>query len=92
LRNGTLAHRMGGLFASAGMRDVCVEPRTLVVRDPTAVDNVMGLRSWAGHAAEHGLLTAEEVEAWERTFDESVASGSFRYAVTFFLTAGARTT
>jgi SAM-dependent methyltransferase len=88
IRNGTLAHRMGRLFAAAGLSDLTVEARTLVVRDPSAVDDVMGLRGWAAHACGRGFLTAEDVRAWEGRLDEAVASGTFLYAVTFFLTAG----
>lgn len=51
LRNGTLAHRHAGLLAGRGLREITMEARTLVVRDSSAVDNVMGLRSWAHTAA-----------------------------------------
>lgn len=83
LRNATLAHRLGDLFAAAGLRELDVEARTLVVRDPAAVDNVMGLRGWARHG-----LSESDADAWERELDEAVARGTFVYAVTFFLTAG----
>ena len=83
IRNGTLAHRMVDLFAGAGVDDIQVEARTLVVRDPSAVDNVMGLREWARHG-----LGAADGSAWERELDAAVARGAFLYAVTFFLTAG----
>ena len=52
VRNGTLAHRMAQLFVAAGLRDVHVEAATLVVRDPTDVDGVLGLRDWPAHGAE----------------------------------------
>ncbi len=92
LRNGTLAHRMAGLFSGAGLRDVRVEGMTLVVRDSTALDNVMGLRTWAGSAHAHGLLSAADAERWPRTLDEAIVAGHFLYAVTFFLTSGVRGT
>ena len=82
LRNDTLAHRMGGRFGAAGLRDVEVEAMTLVVRDPTAVDNVMGLRTWADETA--------DAEAWRAAIDDSIARGAFLYAVTFFITAGSK--
>lgn len=87
LRNGTLAHRHAGLLAAHGLVDITVEPRTLVVRDPTAVDNVLGLRSWADTAARRGALEPAEARAFEEQFDEAVAARRFTYAVTFFLTA-----
>jgi SAM-dependent methyltransferase len=90
LRNGTLAHRMAGRFAAVGLRDIQVEARTLVVRDPAAVDNVMGLRTWAESAHAHGLISAEEAARWPALLDAAVAAGGFLYAVTFFLTGGVK--
>ncbi|WP_435205341.1 methyltransferase domain-containing protein [Micromonospora sp. bgisy143] len=87
LRNGSLAHQHGGLLAAHGLVDVTIKPRTLLVRDPTAVDNVLGLRSWAATAAQRGVLTLAEARAFEEQFDEAVLAQRFTYAVTFFLTA-----
>ncbi|MGI5526790.1 methyltransferase domain-containing protein [Streptomyces syringium] len=56
LHNGSLAHRHAGLLAARGLEDITVEARTLVVRDPSAADNVMGLRTWAHAAAAQGSL------------------------------------
>ena len=88
LRHGTLAHRMGGLFAEAGLTDVVVEAAPVVLRDPTALDNAMGLRTWAAVAQERGALQAEDAEAWERAIDGAVAAGRFLYSFSVFLTAG----
>jgi SAM-dependent methyltransferase len=87
LRNGTLAHRLAGLLAARGLREITVEARTLVVRDPRAVDNVLGLRSWAHAAAAHGYLESADAERFVEQFDAAVDTGRFMYAVTFFLTA-----
>ncbi|GAB3339777.1 methyltransferase domain-containing protein [Micromonospora halotolerans] len=87
LRNGTLAHQQAGLLAAQGLVDINVEARTLVVRSPTAVDNVLGLRSWAATAAEWGALDPAEARAFTEQFDDAVAAHRFTYAVTFFLTA-----
>ena len=88
LRNGTLAHRMAGMFIEATLEDVSVEASTLVVRDPASVDNVMGLRSWARGAAAAGFLSRDEVEHWEAVYNEVVAQGQFLWSVTFFVTSG----
>jgi SAM-dependent methyltransferase len=92
LRNGTLAHRMGGLFARAGLSDVSVEAAPVVLRDPTALDNAMGLRTWAAVAHERGLLDLDEqeVQDWEREIDEASAEGRFLYSFSLFLTAGTK--
>ncbi|MDG9678781.1 methyltransferase domain-containing protein [Micromonospora sp. DH14] len=87
LRNGTLAHQHAGLLATHGLVDITVEPRPLLVRNPTAVDNVLGLRSWAATAAQRGVLHPAEARAFEDQFDEAVVTQRFTYAVTFFLTA-----
>jgi len=88
LRNGTLAHRLGGVFVRAGLTDVVVEALPVVLRDPTALDNAMGLRSWARVAHERGLLAPEEADAWVRALDAAVVGGHFLYAFSVFVTAG----
>jgi SAM-dependent methyltransferase len=90
LRNGTLAHRMGGLFLRAGLVEVSVEATCVVLRDPAALGHAMGLRHWAAAAHERGLLEAEHVPAWERLIDESVADGRFLYSFSVFTTAGTK--
>lgn len=90
LANGTLAHRVGGLFARAGLTEVTVEAAPVVLRDPTALDNAMGLRTWARTACDRGLLAEEDVAAWERALDDAIAGGRFLYAFSVFLTAGTR--
>jgi len=87
LRHGILAHRHAGLLSARGLIDVQVEAYTLVVRYPHAVDNVMGLRTWAQTACQQGVLTHAEVRAWTSQLDQAVAEGRFTYAVTFFITA-----
>ena len=90
LRNGTLAHRLGGVFVRAGLADVVVEATPVVLRDPAALDNAMGLRTWAGVAHERGLLGAEEVRAWTDALDDAVAGGRFLYSFSVFVTAGSK--
>ncbi len=88
LGSGTNAHRMISVFRRVGLTGIGAEAMTLIVRDPRAVDNVMGLRTWAGTAAENAFLTFEEAEKFEALFDESVRAGAFFYSVTFFITWG----
>lgn len=88
LRNGALAHRHAGLLGARGLHDITVEARTLVVRDSSAADNVMGLRTWAHTAAARGYLDLKDADRFVAQFDDAVRAGRFTYAVTFFLTAG----
>jgi SAM-dependent methyltransferase len=87
-RNGRLAHRMGRLCVRAGLADVRVEAMPVVVRDPTALDNALGLRGWARLAREEGLVDAREVVAWEEALDAAATSGCFLYAFMLFITTG----
>ena len=88
--NGTGARRTPAMFGRAGLSDITVEGRTLIVRDPTLVDNVMGLRDWAQFAREAGAISDDEALAWPRMIDDAAAAGEFLYAVTYFVTAGTK--
>jgi SAM-dependent methyltransferase len=90
LRNGSLARHMPAVFAAHGLTGISVETRTLIVHDPTALDNVFGLRSWGASARAAGYLANGDVIRWETGFDETVAAGQFMWSVTFFLTAGVK--
>ena len=90
LRNGTIAHRTASIFRQAGLSRIDVEGITLVVRDPHAVDNVMGLRTWARTAAANGFLPPEEAVRYEALFDATVRAETFSYAVAFFITSGVK--
>jgi len=88
LRNGRLAHQMGRLFAEAGLTEVHAEDMPIVLRDPTALDNALGLRDWASFAHAQGLVEAGEASAWQAALDEAAADGSFLYSFSLFITAG----
>jgi len=88
LRNGTLAHQIKQWFLDAGLEDVSAEERVLIARDPTSLDNVLGLRSWARTALARGLMSSAEVHRWETMYDEVVNASSFCWSVSFFITTG----
>ncbi len=67
---------------------MAVEEKQLVVRDPTSLDNVMGLRSWARTASARNVIGDDDVESWETLFDSVVAGGRFRWSMSFFITSG----
>ncbi len=87
LRNGALAHRMPRLLREAGMENVRVEAAVLILHDP---DRAFGVADWARRAQRRGLLTIEEVTAWEASFARVVEEGNFLFAVTFFTTVGCK--
>lgn len=88
--SGTVARRTGRLLQDAGLDDVTIEAYTLVVRDASSVDNVMGIRDWASFAHDAGFITADEAAAWPLMIDDAAKHGRFLYAVTYFLTTGER--
>jgi SAM-dependent methyltransferase len=85
--NWRLGHQMARLFAQSGLRDVRAEAVPIVITDPTALDRALGLRTWAGLAAEQGLLEPADVTPWEDALDEAVTGGWFLYAFCVFITA-----
>jgi SAM-dependent methyltransferase len=83
-----LAHQMPRLFAEAGLADIRAEAVPIVVTDPAALDNALGLRTWAGLAATQGLLEQADVGRWEAALDQAAAGGWFLYAFCVFITTG----
>jgi hypothetical protein len=79
---------MGRLFTKAGLTDVQVESLPIVLRDPTALDNALGLRDWASVAYQQRVVAADEVSAWENALDDAVANNCFLYSFCLFVTSG----
>jgi SAM-dependent methyltransferase len=90
LRNGTLAHRLAARLVATGLVDVHAEGVPIVLRDPTALDNALGLRDWATFAHADGFLTADEVPRWQRQLDDAAAAGRFLYSFCIFITAATK--
>lgn len=88
VRNGASAHRQAGRLADRWFEEIDVEARTMVIRRPDVVDNVLMLRDWAHHAVGRGCLPLSEAERFVRQFDQSVAAGKLTYVLTFLLTSG----
>ena len=55
-----LAHQMRRLYVEAGLGETEAECVPIVLQEPTALDNALGLRSWAGLAYDQGLLAAHD--------------------------------
>jgi SAM-dependent methyltransferase len=92
VRNGTLAHQMGRLFVGAGLKEVTIEAAPIVIREPTALDDALGLRTWARLAHALGLVEADEVPMWENALDDAADAGCFLYSFSLFITAGRKPT
>ena len=83
-----LAHQMRRLYVEAGLGETEAECVPIVLQEPTALDNALGLRSWAGLAYDQGLLAAHDAAAWEAAIDEAAGGGWFLYSFSIFITRG----
>jgi len=90
VRNGALAHRQAARLVDRAFEEIEVEARTVVVRRPGAIDNVLTLRGWAHHAVGRGHLPMSEAERFVRQFDRSVRDGKLTYVLTFLLTSATK--
>jgi ubiquinone/menaquinone biosynthesis C-methylase UbiE len=90
VRNGALAHRQAARLVDRAFEEIEVEARTVVVRRPNAIDNVLTLRGWAHHAVGRGHLPTSEAERFIRQFDRSVRDGKLTYVLTFLLTSASK--
>ncbi|MBC2876438.1 MULTISPECIES: methyltransferase domain-containing protein [Streptomyces] len=87
VQHGTFARRVPGLLTARGLLDVEVEPRTLLVRDKSTVDDTMGIRSWAEVFADLGHLDRSEAQRFNTLLDKAIEGSQFLYSVTYFLTS-----
>jgi hypothetical protein len=79
---------MSRLFAQSGLHDIQVESVPIVLQDPSALDNALGLRTWAGLACEQGHVASRDVPAWEAAIDQAADGGWFLYSFSVFITRG----
>jgi SAM-dependent methyltransferase len=86
--NWRLSHQMRRLFVEAGLANVHTEAAPVVITEPTALDDALGLRSWAGLAAKQGMLELADVTRWEVALDQAAAGHWFLYAFCVFITTG----
>jgi ubiquinone/menaquinone biosynthesis C-methylase UbiE len=88
--NGYSGRRLYRLFREAGIRDVSVVPRTLVVTSLKEADTLFAIRRTALAAAEAGAMDHAAVERWLERLVTADRKGSFLFSLTFFETFGRR--
>jgi ubiquinone/menaquinone biosynthesis C-methylase UbiE len=87
-RQGGVAHQLYGMFQALGLTDVAVEPLVEVSTDYAAINSVMHFDGGIRLAAEHGVVSHEEAEAWVAYVERAGREGRFFASVTYFLTTG----
>jgi ubiquinone/menaquinone biosynthesis C-methylase UbiE len=88
IRQPEIAHQLYTLFQEAGMREVTVEALTEVATDYPAINAAMSFDGGMRLAAEHGVVTTDEAEAWIAAVEAEASAGRFLCAVTYFITLG----
>jgi hypothetical protein len=81
---------MASLFSAAGLGNVHSERHDIVVRRPHALDNSLGLRDWAALAADQGLVSRAEAQAWEDALDQAATRDAYCYAFQIVITSGTK--
>ena len=88
LRSGTVGRALRGLLIDAGLVDVGVGARTLVITDRQRAETLFDLGRAAASAVEAGLISSRRATAWSRGAAESAARGRFLAALTAFMAWG----
>jgi ubiquinone/menaquinone biosynthesis C-methylase UbiE len=87
-RHGWIGRMLPGLMQEAGLGDIAIEPRTLMMRDLALAEQMHTLRKTAGFALAQNEVTPEAVEAWFADLQKRDAEGRFFCAVTAFIVRG----
>jgi len=85
---GWIGRQLPRLFTHAGLRDVSIEPVTVVDTDFDSFDEQYDLTRIVQRAETAGVVTREESTWWLAQLDEVVQAGSFFTSVTNFIVSG----
>jgi SAM-dependent methyltransferase len=88
VRSGAVGRALRGMLVEAGLTEVGVAARTLVVTDRGAGETLLDLGGAAARAGERGLIAPERAEAWTAALEEAAARGRFLAALTAFMAWG----
>lgn len=87
-RNGWLGRHMPALLLDLGLKDITVEPFTLMLT-PELAHPLLGATT-ADRAVENGTITAAEARAWLDHLETLQTSGRFLSSLSGFLVAGTK--
>lgn len=89
-RNGWVGRRLARHLATAGLEEVAVRPRTLVVRRLGQADAIFDLFATLDRAVAAGHVTTAQARSFRDEQKQADAAGFFCCALTFFLVRGVR--
>jgi SAM-dependent methyltransferase len=87
-RQGWMGRRVPPLFRAAGLRDIAVEPVTVLLTDYAQSNTILALEGTVGRAVAEGVVGPEEAECWLAELRTASAAGRFFGAITCFLVSG----
>jgi hypothetical protein len=90
VRSGTVGRSLRRLLVEAGLTEVGVVARSLVITDASLAEHLFGLDAAAARAVGHGRLPAEQVERWRAELAKAAAEDRYLAAMTAFMAWGRR--
>jgi ubiquinone/menaquinone biosynthesis C-methylase UbiE len=87
-RHGWIGRMLPGLMGEAGLHEIAVVPKTLMIRDLALAEKSHTLRKTADLAMAQNHVTPEAVDAWFADLQQRDARGRFFCAVTSFIVKG----
>lgn len=92
IRQPDIAHRQYAMFREAGLIDIVVEPLTWTATDYESIRPLSHFIEGMRLAEQHDVVTAEEASQWINALQYAINAGRFFHAVTYFITAGRKST
>ena len=88
VRSGTVGRALRGMMVGAGLSEVGVTARTLVVTDRQTAEMLLDIAGAAARAVENGSIAADRARAWAAGLDQAAGSDRFLAALTAFMAWG----
>jgi SAM-dependent methyltransferase len=87
---GWIGRRLVPLFLQAGLGDLVIYPKTLVLRELDVADRIYSFLSTADQLAENGVISRNDADRWSDELRTADAEGRFFTSYTGFLVSGTR--
>jgi len=88
--NGWAGRSIPAACAEAGLRDITITPRCLVITDLALAKRVFDLDTTLSLAVRAGILDAREAECQAKEQEKSAAAGQFFSSLTFYFVTGTK--
>jgi ubiquinone/menaquinone biosynthesis C-methylase UbiE len=87
---GWIGRRLAPLFLQAGLGDLVIDPKTLVLRELDVADRIYSFLSTADQLADTGVISRNDADRWSDELRTADAEGRFFTSYTGFLVSGTR--